>query len=190
MIEKLILSLLKKPKTLVLLIIQVLFKIIKNKCHLILLMTMTLLLSFSSFAFFEVVPENPIEGQNIQLHYVGCDPVVPNIATNELYYLEQKGNLINFIGSYGYGLPTCPISHEYYYDLGSYPVGDYQLDVYDLLGTTPFPIDTDSRNPSISILFGVTAPMQIPFISWPAMIILMSLLILSVRIRFLKERKL
>ncbi len=143
-----------------------------------------------SSAIFEVVPENPIEGQNIQLHYVGCDPVVPNIATNELYYLEQEGNLINFIGSYGYGLPTCPISHEHYYDIGEFSVGEYQLDVYFILGTTPFPINTDERVPSKSIIFGVTAPVQIPFISWPAMIFLMCLLILSVRIRFLKEGKL
>lgn len=153
-------------------------------------MALPLFMSFSSNAFFEVVPENPIEGQNIQLHYVGCDPVVPNIATNELYYLEQQGNLINFIGSYGYGLPTCPIIHEHYYDLGSFPVGEYQLDVYDVIGTVPFPIDTSEGDPSVSILFGVTAPIQIPFISWPTIIILMCLLILSVRIRFLKEGKL
>lgn len=187
---KLILNLWVKPKVFILPDPHVFIQKIKKKCQIILLMTLPLLLSFSSNAFFEVVPENPMEGQNIQLHYVGCDPVVPNIATNELYYLEQKGNLINFIGSYGYGLPTCPISHEYYYDLGSYPVGDYQLDVYDLLGTTPFPINTDERVPSKSIIFGVTAPVQIPFISWPAMIFLMCLLILSVRIRFLKEGKL
>src|SRR5690554_153121 len=162
----------------------------KTTYQVILCISLLIIFPVKSSAIFEVVPENPIEGQNIQLHYVGCDPVVPNIATNELYYLEQEGNLINFIGSYGYGLPTCPFAFEYYYDLGSFPVGVYQLDVYDMIATVPFPVDTDEGEPGFSLSFGVTAPMQIPFISWPAMIILMSLLILSVRIRFLKERKL
>jgi len=161
----------------------------KTTYQVILCISLLIIFPVKSSAIFEVVPENPIEGQNIQLHYVGCDPVVPNIATNELYYLEREGNLINFIGSYGYGLPTCPISHEHYYDLGSLPVGEYQLDVYFILGTTPFPVNTDERLPSESIAFGVAAPIQIPFASWPTLFILMSLLILTVQFRLYKQGK-
>src|SRR5690606_35279249 len=112
---------------------------------------------------------------------------VPNIATNELFYIKQEGNLINFIGSYGYGLPTCPIVHENYYDIGILPKGEYQLDIYRVLGTTPFPINTDEGDPGVSLTFGVSAPIQIPFASWPTLFILMSLLILTVQFRLYKQ---
>lgn len=161
----------------------------KTTYQVILCISLLIIFPVKSSAIFEVVPENPIEGQNIQLHYVGCAPVVPNIATNELYYLEQEGNLINFIGSYGYGLPTCPIVHEHYYDIGILPKGEYQLDIYRVLGTTPFPINTDEGDPGVSLTFGVSAPIQIPFASWPTLFILMSLLILTVQFRLYKQGK-
>lgn len=138
-------------------------------------------LPIQASALFRVEPQNPIEGQMVQLYYFGCEPVVPNIATNELYYLEQEGNQINFIGSFGYGLPTCPIVYEHYFDIGALPVGDYQLDIYYRLATTPFPINTGVSNPGLTLNFGVIKPVQVPTLHFYTLVMLALLFLILTR---------
>ena len=117
----------------------------------------------NGFSPFLLIPENPVEGENVQLYYLGCEVPSPNIATGEYFYLEQNGNLTNVVISMGFGVPTCPIDFEYYYDLGVYLEGNYQLEVYVMLSSTPFPIDTSLIPPTESRIFIVTgAPTPVP----------------------------
>lgn len=121
-----------------------------------------LLITNESQAGFRLIPENPLDGQNIYLHYIGCDPVYENIATNELFYIDQEDNLINVVVSLGSGLPLCPFIFEYTYDLGSFPSGNYQIDVYTVLATIAFPIPIDQWQGTDSFNVIISKPEEVP----------------------------
>jgi len=145
-------------------------------CFLVLL-PLTSWSAVNGFSPFHLIPENPVEGENVQLYYSGCDQPAPNVATNEYYYLEQDADLTNIIVSIGFGIPTCPITFEYYYDLGGYSEGNYQLDIYDMLNTTPFPIDTSVLQHTESIIFIVSGtPTPVPTVNIQSILLLVVLI--------------
>ena len=105
------------------------------------LLFFSLVASAKGFSPFELLTPNPVEGENIQIYYYGCDTPVANLFTDEFFYTEQNGNEINLVVSMGPGLPLCNIQYEYYYDLGQLSEGSYQIEVYVTTGTTPYPIN-------------------------------------------------
>ncbi len=105
-----------------------------------------------------IEPENPIAGEPISLHYVGCEPPFPHVDSGDLFYTEQTDNLIQFVGFFTFSPPICsnPITHTY--DLGAFEAGDYSLEVYLLLANLNLPINLDTRPPNETLPIVIAAP--------------------------------
>jgi len=126
-------------------------------CLLVFMTTLSFSVESQSYLV-RLEPENPVAGQSVSLYYLGCAPPYPHIVSGELFYTEQTGNLIQFVGFYTFSLPICSFLTEQYYDLGVFDAGEYELEVYRVLGDFPLPIDFDLWTPQDVINFGVTAP--------------------------------
>ncbi len=123
------------------------------------------LIFFLSFPFLcsalpnlSIEPENPIAGEPISLHYVGCEPPFPHVDSGDLFYTEQTDNLIQFVGFFTFSPPICsnPITHTY--DLGAFEAGDYELEVYLLLAIETLPVNFDIWTPNEILSFAVSPP--------------------------------
>ncbi|VAW44240.1 hypothetical protein MNBD_GAMMA02-893 [hydrothermal vent metagenome] len=147
-----------------------------------------LLISLSSDALVRIEPVNPIEGQNVQLYYADCEPPFSNIYTGELFYLNQNGNTIQFVGFYTFPPPICNVIEEQYYDLGTYTEGNYQIEIYLLSADFPSPVDLINITPNEVISFGVTAPVSVPIASSFGLII-MAFLIFPLAFNFIRSIK-
>ncbi|VAW44242.1 hypothetical protein MNBD_GAMMA02-895 [hydrothermal vent metagenome] len=126
-------------------------------CLLVFMTTLSFSVESQSYLV-RLEPENPVAGQPVSLYYWGCAPPYPHIESGELFYTEQTGNLIQFVGFYTFPLPICSFRTEHYYDLGVFEAGEYELEVYQFLALEILPIDLDIRTPNEVINFGVTAP--------------------------------
>lgn len=104
---------------------------------------------------FQLLTPNPDEGENIQIYYNACDAPAPNYFTGEYYYVQQDNDVISVVVFTAPGLPTCPFFYEYYYDVGGFPIGNYQIDVYVTSSGTPYPIDLTGRTPVDSYVVSV-----------------------------------
>ncbi len=150
-----------------------------------------LLTSLNSMAggILRIEPENPTEGQNVQLYYYDCEPPFPHIDSNELYYTEQTNNLIQFVGFFTFSQPLCPFLWEQYYDLGTFTEGEYVLEIYLFLADMPLPIDLDPRTPNETLIFNVSGPpipQQIPTLGSISFLLLV---LLFLAIPLLMKRK-
>lgn len=112
------------------------------KTFLFMVLTFFSLTTFAKGASpFTLLTPNPVEGENIQIYYYGCDTPVANLFTGDFFYTEQNGDEINLVVSMGPGLPLCNIQYDYYYDLGQFSEGNYEIKVYVTTGSTPHPIN-------------------------------------------------
>ncbi len=139
----------------------------------------TLVTSCESIALVQIVPENPVEGQNVQLYYADCEPPFPNIYTGEFFYINQNGNTIQFVGFYTLPPPICNVIEEQYYDLGTYTEGMYEVEAYLLSADIPSPVDLSNLPPNEVIRFGVTKPASVPAANIVGLTIMIWLILMS-----------
>ncbi len=118
------------------------------KTFLFMVLTFFSLTTFAKGASpFTLLTPNPVEGENIQIYYYGCDTPVANLFTGDFFYTEQNGDEINLVVSMGPGLPLCNIQYDYYYDLGQFSEGNYEIKVYVTGGSAILPIDLTNELP-------------------------------------------
>lgn len=151
------------------------------------LLLLCLLFPFQSGAnTFRLVSENQTVGQSVRLSLTSCD-TEPLLQDGEFFELRLTGHTIQFVGFYLFqGITICsPMDIQtFYYDLGGFAAGDYQLEIYMLSpfnGVTPINVDFNNLPPVTEALsFGVLpAPASVPSINHFGVMLLLLLTLLT-----------